>query len=415
LSSAAGHETYESKSGCDLRVGVINQMASYISSNANRFYTALESAYGTIGTITAANRIPAVKLTVKQQLEVLDRKDKTGSRTFAGLPAGGRKRTNFELRTYLTSWAPGSTGPAYGPLFQAALGGVPSIFGGGVVASYSAGRLGFASPHGLSAGQAVMCGGEVRFAAAIVDGSTVQLNAPLTTAPAAGAAIGPTVTYAPATELPSVSVFDYWSPATAVQRLLSGGAVNQLEIEINGDYHEFHFSGVAQDVLDSASFTAGAASQLSSFPSEPALGAFDLSIVPGNMGEAWLGSTPAQFFTITNATLSLKNNLDTRMKEFGSNLPLAIAPGERNVEASLELYSLDDSATAGLYQAARQQYPISVMFQLGETAGQLMGVYLKSVVPVVPQFDDSSNRLQWQFRSSRAQGTVDDEIAVAFG
>jgi hypothetical protein len=33
----------------------------------------------------------------------------------------------------------------------------------------------------------------------------------------------------------------------------------------------------------------------------------------------------------------------------------------------------------------------------------------------VPEFDDSTNRLQWKFRPSRAQGTVDNEIAVAFG
>ena len=390
-------------------------MASYISSNANRFYTALESAYGTIATITASNRIPTVKLAVRQQLEVLDRKDKTGSRTFPGLPAGGRRRTNFELRTYLTSWTPGSSGPAYGPLFQAALGGTPLGFAGGAVASYSGGRLGFAAAHGLSAGQAVMCGGEIRFAAAIVDPNTVQLNAPLTTAPAAGAAVGATVTYVPATELPSATIFDYWSPATAVQRVLGGAAVDQMAIEINGDYHEFHFSGLAQDVVDSSSFSSGGASQLTSFPAEPALGAFDYSIVPGNMGEAWLGSTPAQFFTITSASMTLKNNLDARMREFGSSLPQAISPGERSVEATFQLYSLDDSTTAGLYQAARQQSPISVMFQLGETAGQLMAVYLKSVIPVVPEFDDSKNRLQWQFKSARAQGTVDDEIAVAFG
>jgi hypothetical protein len=70
-------------------------MASYISSNENRFYTALESSYGQVGTITATNRIPALKLTVQQQLEAKDRKDKTGSRTFFGTPAGGRRRTNF--------------------------------------------------------------------------------------------------------------------------------------------------------------------------------------------------------------------------------------------------------------------------------------------------------------------------------
>ncbi len=111
----------------------------------------------------------------------------------------------------------------------------------------------------------------------------------------------------------------------------------------------------------------------------------------------------------------MKNNLDTRDKEFGSSLPQAISPGQRSVTAAFELYSQDDSATAELYQAARQQSPISVMFQLGQVAGQLMGVYLKSVIPEVPEFNDSKNRLQWQFRPSRAQGTTDDEIAVAFG
>jgi len=76
---------------------------------------------------------------------------------------------------------------------------------------------------------------------------------------------------------------------------------------------------------------------------------------------------------------------------------------------------MDDDATKALYQAARQQSPISVMFQLGEVPGQMMGVYLKSVMAEVPEFDDGQNRLQWKFRPSRAQGTIDDEIAVAFG
>jgi hypothetical protein len=199
-----------------------------------------------------------------------------------------------------------------------------------------------------------------------------------------------------------------------VQRLLRGAAVDQMDILVNGDYHEFHFNGLAQDVLDSSSFT-GEAGTLHSFPQEPALDAFDYSIVPGNMGQAWLGASPSQFFTITSATMTLKNGLATRSREFGTNLPRAIAPGERSVTAAFNLYSLDDDATKGLYQAARQQSPISLMFQLGEAQGQVMGVFLKSVIPEVPEFDDGENRLQWRFRGSRAQGTVDDEIAVAFG
>ena len=104
-----------------------------------------------------------------------------------------------------------------------------------------------------------------------------------------------------------------------------------------------------------------------------------------------------------------------RSKEFGSNLPRAIAPGPRSVTAGFSLYELDDAATQGLYQAARQQSPISVMFQLGQQAGQVMGVYMMNVVPVVPEFDDSDNRLQWKFQGSKAQGTADNEIVVAFG
>jgi hypothetical protein len=389
-------------------------MASYISSNANRFYTALEESYGRVAAITSGHRIPALKLTMRQQLEVKERKDKTGSRTFQGLPAGGRRRTDFELRTYLTSWPKTEPGPSYGPLFQAALGGAPLGFGGATVASSTpAGRLMFTQPHGLTAGQAVCFAGEIRFVAALADAKTVQLNVPFTTTPAAGATAGGTVTYTPATELPSVSLFDYWSPATAVQRLLCGAAVGRMEILVNGDFHEFRFGGLAQDVVDSGSGPMGAG-ELESFPPEPALSGFDYCIVPGNMGQAWLGSSPTQFFTITGASIVVDNHLDTRSREFGSCLPRAISPGRRSVTATFELFSLDDQATAGLYQAARQESPINIMFQLGEMDGQLMGVYLKSVIPVVPEFDDGENRLQWRFRGSRAQGTADDEVAVAF-
>jgi hypothetical protein len=389
-------------------------MASYISSNANRFYAGAETTYGRVPAITAQNRFPAVKLTARNQLEKAERKDKTGSRTFVGLPAGMRRKTTFDLTTYMTSWNGQSSGPAYGPLFQASLGGAPSAFAGGVAAAgSSATTLVFAAPHGLKTGQAVAFGGEIRFVTAIVSGTSVQVNAPFSAAPAPGTQISPTVSYFPATELASVSIFDYWDPASAVQRILCGAAVNRMTVKVNGDFHQFEFSGMAQDLIDNSSF-GGGMGQLSNFPPEPPLGAFDYSIVPGSMGQAWLGSTPSEFYTITNATFQLDNDLDLRAKEFGSNLPRAIAPGQRSVTIDLSLYQLNDSATQSLYQAARQQSPVSVMFQLGQQAGQLVGVYVMSVPPVVPEFDDSDTRLQWKFQGSRAQGTVDDEIVVAF-
>src|ERR1039457_4934961 len=131
-------------------------MSSYISSNANRFYTALESNYGQVGAITSGHRIPALKLTVQQKLEAAPRKDKTGSRPFPGQAPGGRRQTNFELQTYMTSWQKTAGNPGYGPLFQAALGGAPLEFAGGTAASSTAGgRLGFGAPHGLGEGPGV--------------------------------------------------------------------------------------------------------------------------------------------------------------------------------------------------------------------------------------------------------------------
>src|ERR1017187_8015013 len=108
-------------------------MSTYISSSANRFYTALESAYGNVESITATNRIPAVKLGIQQQVETGTRRDKTGSRTLTGVPAGVRRRATFDLQTYLTSWDKTAAGPGYGPLFEAAMGGSPVRFGEGTV------------------------------------------------------------------------------------------------------------------------------------------------------------------------------------------------------------------------------------------------------------------------------------------
>src|SRR5690349_682849 len=140
----------------------------YISSKANRFYTGLESAFGSVAAITAKARIPAVKLAVRQQKEAAERKDKTGTRTFVGLPPGMRRQTQFELRTYMTSWGEQTQPPAYGPLFQGCLGAQPSMYSGGTAGSGStANTLVFAASHNLTPGQAVTFNGEIRFVVSV--------------------------------------------------------------------------------------------------------------------------------------------------------------------------------------------------------------------------------------------------------
>ncbi len=248
----------------------------------------------------------------------------------------------------------------------------------------------------------------------VVDADTVQLNAPFSVTPTTNSQTGPTTTYQTAESLSSLTLFDYWSPSTAVQRVLGGVAVDTLSIKVNGDFHEFDFSGQAQDLVNTASFQSGQFG-LSSFPAEPSVAPINYSIIPGNLGQVWLGSSPTRFLTLTNANVTFANNLDLRANEFGAILPSTIAPGQRTVSINFSIYQMDDAATEALYQAARQRSPISVMMQLGQQQGELFGIYMQSVVPEVPAFDDSDKRQQWQFQSCRAQGSVNDEIYVAFG
>ncbi|MGH9645776.1 MAG: hypothetical protein ACRD4E_03075 [Bryobacteraceae bacterium] len=390
-------------------------MSCYISSNNNRVYVALESNYGQAAGITGANRIPLVKLTARQIPEQTSRRDKTGSRTFPGLPNRIRKRTSFQLNTFMTQWTDQASPPTHGPLFQSAMGASPAIFAGGTVAGLTGQtQIQFAAAHGLTPGQAITSGGELRFVAAVQDATTVFINVAFSTSPVAGSAMGATATFQLATELGSTTIYDSWDPSTVVQRILNGAAMDGMKVTVNGDFHEFEFSGPSQDFLDSASFVSVEAG-LGSYPAEPDSANFDYTIVPGHLGQIWMGAPESQFFTLTAAQLTMTNGITQRLQEFGSDFARCITAGERTVRLNFRIFEQDDAQTKGLYQAARQRSPIGVMLQLGEQPGQLFGAYMPAMVPEVPQFDDSETRLQWAFQNDRAQGTVNDELYIAFG
>ena len=388
-------------------------MSSYILSNANRFYVAIEAAYGQAAPVIAGNRYPAVQLTAQQMLEPSRRRDKTGSRTFLGTPSTARRSTAFETHTYLTSWS-GADAPCYGPLFQAALGATPFISSGLTVRQVSNQTLfQTTTPHGLTAGCAISWNNEIRFASAIPDALTVSLNAPFSATLIPGAALGSSVTYALGTHVPSVTLYDYWDPVTAVQRVITGAAVDSFALSLNGDVHEFAFRGPAADIVDSSSFLPGTAG-LAQFPAEPASGAFDYSIVPGHLGQAWIGRSGAQLLTLTAAQIQVKNHLETRHREFGSTLPRAVSAGPREVIIHFSVLAQSDADSAALFQSSRTRVPLPAMLQLGQSQGQLMGIYMPNVMPEVPHYNDSDARLQWDFHGCQAQGANNDELFIAF-
>ena len=390
-------------------------MADCVLSAQNRFYVGLESSYGAAPVVTADDRISAVKLGIRQERDVRQRRDKTGGRTYIGVSPGSRKRTEFSVETYHVDDPSPGNAPAVGPLVQAALGAPPVVFSGGTAGSGSSTtQINFSGSHGLIKGQAFGFGGELRFVETVTDSNTVEVNAPFASAPASGEPLTAAVSYFPQDDLPSVSVFDYWDPTEALDRILIGAACDRMRVQVNADYHTLEFLGEAQDVIDTESFVSGQGG-LGSFPAEPAVSGATGLPIPGNLGQVFLGTPSTNFMTLTSALIQIGNGIDMRVREFGKNSPQCITAGVREVTAEIELFGAHDQQTRDLYAAARAESPVGAMFQLGEAAGQLMGVYMSQVVPEVPEFDDDERILQWRFGNARAQGTSNDEVVVAFG
>lgn len=390
-------------------------MASYISTRQNRFYAALEGSYGTVATVTAADRFTGMALKVQHERERPKRRDKTGSRTNRGIAGTLRARTKYEMRTYLYGREAGNVAPRFGALLEGGMGGAPRVQNSGLaVALIDGARVVFVAAHGLQPGDAVALAGEIRFVMAMPDAQSVLVNAPWTQQQGAGEMTGGAVTYGLATSLAGVSLYDCWSPTAAVQRVLRGAVVDETQIRVSGDFHEMVFSGEAADVLDSASFESGVGG-LTQFPVEPALEDLIEDPVPGHLGQAWIGGAPSRVFTLSQARVTVRNQVELRGNDFGTVLPRCVVPGEREVLVDLELYSQDGGLCDELYQAARSRSPITVMLQLGEQAGQLCGVYVPNLIPVVPEFVDEESRLRWRLQGSMAVGTMEDEIYVAFG
>lgn len=388
-------------------------MACYISTRNSRYYAAVESGFGQVAPVTPAHRFTGLWLDIVQRWEEPRRRDKTGTRTYQGIAGRLRRRTTFELTTYLYARDAATAPPRFGPLMECALGSAARVTPGGLaVAQIQGTAVIFTTDHALEPGDAVSFGGELRFVTACPDARTVWVNAPLTGG--STAQVGGAVSYRPGPKLPSASLYDYWSPESAVQRILCGCVVDELDIELNGDFHELRFRGEAAGMVDSASFEAGEGG-LESFPAEPEQQELLELPVPGHLGQAWIGNSPVMLGTVASARIRIKNNIDLRWRDFGSLWPRCAIPGDREVRVDLEIYSSDSEICEAIHASANRREPMALMVQMGEVPGAMCGIHVANFVPAPPEFLDGEERLRWRLRGSRAVGFRDDEIYVAFG
>ena len=265
-------------------------MSCHIASYANRSYAALESELGAVAAITTSHRLPLSKLDIRSVREASQRLDKSGGRTFVGAPNNGREHTTVQFSTYLTGWDALSGVPELDAALQAVMGGEVQASVPNIITSISSGlTVTMSAPHGLSIGQAISVGSEIRFVDSILDDHTVVVNCPMPADAGEGSAVGRCITYRLGSHLKSLTILDYWDPSTAIQRCAAGVSVDQLLVSVNGDFHEMVFSGEGSAYYDSASELPGS-SGLQEFPIEP-IGEWAVGeLIPGSVGRAWIGA-----------------------------------------------------------------------------------------------------------------------------
>ena len=196
-------------------------MANYIWSDQNRFYVATETQYGKPAPVQATNRFQASRLLCHQSVSASRRRDKTGARTYLGGYPTAPHTSSFEVSAYLTSWDL-ANGPACSPFVEAAMGGPAELIQGITIAAASGAQIQTQSPHNLGEGLAIANGGEIRFVTSMQDQYSLTLGAPFSVDPNVGDGLAATSCYQLGGQLPSVSIYDYWDPSTAVSRLLTG-------------------------------------------------------------------------------------------------------------------------------------------------------------------------------------------------
>lgn len=387
-------------------------MSCYINSTNERLYGALETEFGAATNLTALDRLSFRALKLKEEAIRSPRKDKTGSRTrFAPYPEL-RTENTFDLLCYFPGRDPENPVGAMTNLVESALGGDRRTSSGLVVSAVSVAPPGltFSAPHGLSVGQGLRFGGQLRFVKTVQDAHSVLLSAPFGNGIQPGSAIGVSATLFPGEKPRSVTLGNYWTPGGSLDRILAGSVIDEMEIALNSDFHGARFRGIAREVVSASSFAAGGTG-LSQFPLEPSSNYQSFLLVPGHIGRLFLGGIE---FYLLSLTLRLKNQVDARVREFGLNAAPCYSADTREVSVQFGLYASTKEAVVGLHAMARQRQETDLSIQLGNKAGQLVGIHIPRFIPEIPEITDAESRVVMSYPGSLAYGVVNDEISIAF-
>ncbi len=314
-------------------------------SRLERCYMVDQDDYFVVPSFGNDDAVRHIKGNLMNDIGLLTRRDKTGSRT-ATIGQRGRGFGKWEYEGSLAPSGSLGTEPDFAPLLKALFGQDPTSGPGGLTYSF--------------------------------------LDDPI----------------------PTFAMALYKTPDTLNQKIGYGCVVQEVTFNIGADVAEFSANGECRFVIESDYFDDASEDELGglgSFPAEPGAPSTSGGIIPGFTGLISIGG--AEIARIRTATIKINNGGAQIKDTFGSYLPDEVEGDTRTVTLAFTMYEDDDAAQQALRVAAITKTPVDADLTVGTVEGSIVQFLLKNVQLASPTSDDSARRFSLSFPESRAYGT----------
>lgn len=406
---------------------------AYALSRLERIYAQVESSFGQVpnsggtATVSGSNACRFTKFSADNDVAVITRPDKTGSRSIMlGVKGRGFGKWSVDM-SVAPNGTPGTV-PDADPFLQGLIGQAGSVKSGTATVSAASNASPIAittsAAHSFEDNDVVSVSGVGGNTAAngiwaihVVDSTHFELigstgNAAYTTGGSISQAV---VKYSLSDNIPSLSLWSFRQPSTIDQRVSIGSVVQEGTFQLGDDVASMSFNGESMWVLSSNQFADSDTQQkggLSAFPSEPGSAVTNGNMVAGFTGKIVAGGEIIA--SIRTAQIRIQNGNVTIKDLFGSYYPTSVEGDERNVGISFSLYEDDTDAFKNLIQASNDKTPLNFTMQIGTQIGSIFVAQVNNVQLLAPSREEQ-RRFIANFPESRAKAsalTAKDECVL---
>lgn len=424
---------------------------NYSFSRLERCYLQDQPTFGLIpntsGTASVGNSNACrfMKLSMNNDVALLERPDKTGTRSMEGM-TGGRKMGKWSIEMSAHANGTPGTAPDCDPVLNAIFGQTAAVGAGSQSITSSTDATPIVATcggaHGVASGalEVVTITGHTTntnangtWLAYAASTTTLVLIGSSATGAGAGASGSVSRVKRTYTFVDDVSHFTLWSFRTASgldQRVAHTCVVTEATFNLNQDVATWSANGDCVWSLRSKDFSNSDVYQkagLSTFPSEPSTPVTNGTIIPGftgrfvagqcvaNLTAATFATTATHFTTIRNATIRVQTNNMLIKDTFGSYYPTLTEGDVRNITISFNIYDDDSTEVNDLKHFGDAKLPIDVIINLGTVVGNTFVFWMKNIYLQSHQLGDGQLRFDASYADSRATTSslsVRDEFSL---